>query len=45
LSAAEARRITHLSDFWDGFYAGVNSSSLEISMLFFMDRATGQESA
>jgi hypothetical protein len=45
LPAAEARRITHLSDFLDDFHAGVNSSSLEISMLFFMEQATGQESA
>src|SRR5215210_4308174 len=41
LPATGARRITHLSDFSRSFYAGVNSSSLEISTLFFTERATG----
>jgi hypothetical protein len=45
LPAASARRIPHLSDFSDDFCAGVNSSSLEISMLSFMEQAMGQESA
>src|SRR5215212_197890 len=44
MPAVEADRITQMSDFPRGFYAEVNSSWLEISMLFFTDLATGHES-
>jgi hypothetical protein len=43
MPAVEADRITQMSDFSRSFYAEVNSSWLEISMLFFTDLATGHE--